>query len=59
MNDEERDELLIRVDERVCMILKELLPAVSKRISRHSKYHWAIGIPIGLALLGLLIKLLV
>lgn len=59
MTDEERDQLLIRVDERVCLILKELLPAVSKRISRHSKYHWAVGIPICLVLLGLLIKLLV
>lgn len=59
MTDDKRDELLIRIDERVCLILKELLPAVSKRISRHSKYHWAVGIPVGLALLGLVIKFLV
>ncbi len=59
MDNNERDILLIRIDERVCLIMKELLPVVSKRISRHSKYHWAVGIPVCLGLLGLVIKFLI
>lgn len=58
MTDEERDELLIRVDERVCMIIKQLLPAVSKRLSDHIKRHWMIAIPVIMLVLGLVIALL-
>jgi len=58
MNDEERDELLIRVDERVCMIIKQLMPALSKRVSNHIRYHWAVSIPVIMLILGLVIALL-
>ena len=56
MTDEERDELLVRVDERVCLIMKELVPGLSKRLASHIKHHWVVSVPVGLALLGLLIK---
>jgi len=59
MNDEERDELLIRVDERVCVLMKQLVPGVSKRLANHIKHHWIVSVPAGLALFGWLIKLLV
>ena len=59
MNDEERDELLIRVDERVCVLMKQLVPGVSKRLANHIKHHWIVSVPVGLALFGWLIKLLV
>jgi hypothetical protein len=59
MTDDERDELLIRVDERVCLIMKELVPGLSKRLANHIKHHWMISIPVGLVLLSLLVKFLV
>ena len=57
MTEDERDELLIRVDERVCLIMKELMPGLSKRLANHIKHHWMVSIPVGLVLLGWLIKL--
>ncbi len=51
MTDEERDELLIRLDERTAALVKSF--------SAHVKHHWMISIPVGLALLGLLIRFLV
>ena len=59
MTEDERDELLIRVDERVCLIMKELVPGLSKRLANHIKHHWMVSIPVGLAILGLVVKLLV
>ena len=59
MTDDERDILLIRVDERVHIIMKDLIPGVSKRVANHIRCHWAVSIPVGLAILGLLVKLLV
>ena len=58
MTDDQRDELLIRVDERVHIIMKDLIPGVSKRLANHLKYHWAVSIPVCLLLLGLLIRFL-
>ncbi len=58
MNDEERDDLLIRVDERVCMIIKQLMPALSKRVSNHIRYHWAVSIPVIVITLGVIIALM-
>ena len=58
MDDEERDELLIRVDERVCMIIKQLMPALSKRVSNHIKHHWMVAIPVIVVVLGLVVALL-
>ena len=57
MNDQERDELLIRVDERVHVIMKDLVPGVSKRLANH-KSHWVVSAMLGSALLGLLVRLL-
>jgi len=57
MDEKERDELLIRVDERVCMLVKDSMPGVKKRLADHIKYHWVVSVPVGLALLGWLIKL--
>lgn len=51
MNDSERDELLIRLDERTAALVKSF--------SAHVKHHWMISIPVGLLILGLVIKLLV
>jgi len=50
MDDEERDELLIRLDERTATLVKSF--------SAHVKHHWMISIPVGLLILGLVIKLL-
>lgn len=50
MTDEERDELLIRVDERVCTL--------TKHFTNHIKHHWIIAVPIIMAVLGLIIALL-
>lgn len=59
MNDEERDQLLIRLDERTHTIVKHLMPSVSKRLAEHIKYHWIVSVPVGIALLGLLIKIII
>jgi hypothetical protein len=59
MTDEERDELLIRMDERVCTLVKETVPSVKERLANHIKYHWVVSVPAGLALFGWLIKSLV
>ena len=56
MTDEERDERIIRIDERVCMLTKHIVPGVKERLANHIKYHWIVSVPIGLALMGLLIK---
>ncbi len=58
MNDQERDELLIRVDERVHVIMKDLVPGLSKRLANHIKYHWVVSAMLGSALLGLIVRLL-
>ena len=58
MNDQERDELLIRVDERVHVIMKDLVPGVSKRLANHIKSHWVVSAMLGSALLGLIVRLL-
>lgn len=50
MTDSERDELLIRVDERVC--------SLTKQFSNHIKHHWMVTIPVLVIALGLLIALL-
>jgi len=43
-------DLLVRIDERV--------QKIDKCLTGHIKHHWMISIPVGLALLGLLVKLL-
>ena len=50
MTDEERDELLIRVDERTDTLMKQF--------SNHIRHHWLVTIPIMVIALGLLIALL-
>lgn len=50
MTDEERDILLIRLDERVCNL--------TKHFTNHIKHHWMVSIPLAVAILGLVIKLL-
>jgi len=50
MTDEERDILLIRLDERVCTLMKHF--------SNHIKHHWMIAIPVIVLTLGLVIALL-
>ena len=50
MNDEERDELLIRVDERV--------DGLTTQFSNHIRHHWMVTIPVLLIALGLLVALL-
>ena len=50
MTDEERDALLIRLEERVCNL--------TKHFSNHIKHHWMISIPVIMLALGLLIALL-
>lgn len=50
MTDEERDELLIRVDERVCTL--------TKHFTNHIKHHWMVAIPVIVVALGLVIALL-
>lgn len=37
MNDEQRDELLIRIDERVRDIKEEELPEIKKGLNNHAK----------------------
>jgi len=44
-------ELLIRLDERVCNL--------TKHFTNHIRHHWMISIPLALAALGLVIKLLI
>jgi len=51
MTDEERDNLLIRLDERVC--------SLGKHFSNHIKHHWMLTIPLIVAVVGLIITLLV
>lgn len=50
MTDEEKDILLIRIDERVC--------SLTKHFTNHIKHHWAVTIPVLVIALGLLIALL-
>ena len=50
MTDDERDALLIRLEERVCNL--------TKHFSNHIKHHWMIAIPVIMLALGLLIALL-
>lgn len=50
MTDEERDELLIRVDERQ---IKQM-----EQFSNHIKHHWMVTIPVLAIALGLIIALL-
>ena len=50
MTDEERDELLIRVDERT--------ETLTTQFGNHIKHHWAVTIPVLVIALGLLIALL-
>jgi len=50
MTNEERDELLIRVDERTCTLMKQF--------SNHIRHHWAVTIPVIMIALGLIIALL-
>jgi len=51
MTDEERDELLIRIDERVCVLIKHF--------TNHIKHHWMVTIPIIVAILGLITVLII
>ena len=50
MTDQNRDELLIRIDERTDTLMKQF--------SNHIKHHWAVTIPIIIIALGLVIVLL-
>jgi len=50
MTDEERDELLIRVDERIC--------SLTKHFTNHIKHHSMVAIPVIMLVLGLIIALL-
>lgn len=50
MTDEERDELLIRVDERTDTLMKQF--------SNHIRHHYMITIPVIVIALGLVIALL-
>ena len=50
MNEEERDELLIRLDERVC--------SLTKHFTNHIKHHWMLTIPLILLVVGLIITLI-
>lgn len=51
MTDEERDALLIRLDERVDNLIKHF--------TNHIYHHWAVSIPLALVTIGLIIKLFV
>jgi len=51
MNDEERDELLIRVDERVCTL--------TKHFTNHIKHHWMVTIPMIAITFGSIISLII
>ena len=50
MTDEQRDELLIRIDERTETLITQF--------SNHIKHHWAVTVPVLVIALGLLIALL-
>jgi len=50
MKDTERDELLIRIDERVC--------SLTKHFTNHIKHHWAVAIPVIMVVIGLVVALL-
>lgn len=50
MTDEERDALLIRLEERVCNL--------TKQFSNHLRHHWMIAIPVVVMVLGLIAALL-
>lgn len=50
MTNQKRDELLIRIDERI--------ETLAKQFSNHIKHHWAVTIPIIVIALGLIIALL-
>lgn len=50
MTDEERDELLIRVDERGATL--------ETQFNNHIKHHWLVTIPVLMIALGLLVALL-
>lgn len=51
MDDEERDELLIRLDERTATLIKGL--------ASHVKHHWIVSMLVGSVLLGYVISLVV
>lgn len=51
MNIKERDELLIRLDERVVNL--------TKHFTNHIKHHWMLTIPLLVIVVGLLITLLI
>ena len=50
MTDEEKDILLIRIDERVC--------SLTKHFTNHIKHHWMVAIPVIMLVLGLVVALL-
>ena len=51
MTDEERDGLLIRTDERVCMLMKHF--------NNHIKHHWMVTIPLLVVSLGSVFSLII
>ena len=51
MDDTQRDELLIRLDERT--------EALVKGFASHVKHHWIVSMLVGSALLGVVISLVV
>ncbi len=50
MNEKERDELLIRLDERVC--------SLTKHFANHIKHHWMLAVPLIMVVVGLIISLI-
>ena len=50
MTDEHRDELLVRIDERVC--------SLTKHFTNHIKHHWIVTVPLLTIIIGLVIALL-
>ena len=50
MTDEERDTLLIRIDERT--------NTIHDCLKGHIKHHWMVSIPVMMVLAGLLVALL-
>ena len=50
MTDEQRDELLVRIDERVC--------SLTKHFTNHIKHHWIVTVPLLTIIIGLVIALL-
>lgn len=50
LSDKEREELLIRIDERVCGLMTHF--------SNHIRHHWMVTIPVIVVALGLVVALL-